>query len=243
MSKFVAYYRVSTQQQGRSGLGLDAQRDAVTRFLAGRTLIAEFEEVESGARADRLQLKAAMERCRQYGAVLVFAKLDRLARDTKLVLDIADAGVPVVFCDFPDIPEGAAGRFLLTMLASVAEFERRRISERTKAALAAARSRGVSLGVRGPSNLRPNIERRQKLADDFVGRLRGVFDGMRARALSQRAMVVELNDARIAAPRGGPWTLVQVQRALHRLGALARSHQHDVSRLTGLSRSGPIAPP
>lgn len=217
MSKFIAYYRVSTQQQGRSGLGLEAQREAVARFLAGRPLIAEFEEVESGARPDRPQLRAAMDRCRQDAAILVFAKLDRLARDTKLVLDIADAGVPVVFCDFPDIPEGAAGRFLLTMLASVAEFERRRISERTKAALAAARARGVALGVSGPTNLCQNIEHRRRAANEFVWRLRGVFDGMRARRLSQRAMVAELNQARISAPRGGMWTLVQVQRALQRL--------------------------
>ena len=217
MLKFVAYYRVSTQQQGRSGLGLDAQREAVARFVGNRELVAEYQEVESGARVDRPQLKAAMKRCEAVGAVLVFAKLDRLARDTKLVLDIADAGVAVVFCDFPEIPEGAAGRFLLTMLASVAEFERRRISERTRAALAAAKARGVILGAAGPTNLRPNVEERQRASREFAERLRGILDGMRARNLSQRAMVSELNEARVSAPRGGAWTLVQLQRVLQRL--------------------------
>lgn len=219
---FISYLRVSTQRQGQSGLGLEAQREAVARHLKGRGLVAEYQEVESGGKADRLQLRLAMEHCRKAGAVLVFAKLDRLARDTKLVLEIADAGVPVVFCDFPEIPEGAAGRFLLTMLASVAEFERRRISERTKAALAAAKARGVTLGAAGASNLRRNVEERQEVADAFAMRLRGVLEGFKARGLSQRAMVAELNQLGIKTPAGGEtWALAQVQRVLKRLGTIA----------------------
>lgn len=219
---FISYLRVSTQRQGQSGLGLEAQREAVARHLKGRGLVAEYQEVESGGKADRLQLRLAMEHCRKAGAVLVFAKLDRLARDTKLVLEIADAGVPVVFCDFPEIPEGAAGRFLLTMLASVAEFERRRISERTKAALAAAKARGVTLGAAGASNLRRNVEVRQEAADAFAERLRRVLEGFKARGLSQRAMVAELNKLGIKTPAGGEtWALAQVQRVLKRLGTIA----------------------
>lgn len=219
---FISYLRVSTQRQGQSGLGLEAQREAVARHLKGRGLVAEYQEVESGGKADRLQLRLAMQHCRKAGAVLVFAKLDRLARDTKLVLEIADAGVPVVFCDFPEIPEGAAGRFLLTMLASVAEFERRRISERTKAALAAAKARGVTLGVAGASNLRRNVEERQEAADAFAMRLRGVLEGFKARGLSQRAMVAELNQLGIKTPAGGEtWAQAQVQRVLKRLSERA----------------------
>lgn len=155
----VAYYRVSTAKQGRSGLGLDAQRGAVERFMGGKPTM-EFVEVESGKKSDaeRPQLAAALTACKKARATLVVAKLDRLARDTRLLLTLVDSGVRVRFVDFPDIPEGAAGRFMLTMLAAVAEFERRLISERTATALAVAKQRGAVLGSAGPSNLRRNVE-------------------------------------------------------------------------------------
>ncbi len=219
---FISYLRVSTQRQGQSGLGLEAQREAVVQHLRGRALVKEFVEIESGGKADRPQLKQALNECRKSGATLVFAKLDRLARDTKLVLEIADSQVPVVFCDFPNIPEGAAGRFLLTMLASVAEFERRRISERTKAALAAAKARGVVLGAAGPANLSRNVEARQAAANSFAERLRGVVEGCRARGMTQRGIMEELNQLGIKTPAGSSaWTLVQVQRLIKRLNMAA----------------------
>jgi DNA invertase Pin-like site-specific DNA recombinase len=148
---YVAYYRVSTERQGRSGLGLEAQRVAVERYLGGISnafLAAKFTDVESGKRSDRPELVKALELCRATGATLIVAKLDRLSRDVdflrQCVREIDDAGV--VFCDLPDLPPGAAGKLVLTVMASIAEFEAGRISERTKAALAAAKARGVKLG-------------------------------------------------------------------------------------------------
>ena len=158
--RFVSYLRVSTDRQGKSGLGLEAQREAVARYLAGLAggagirLAAEYVEVESGKRSDRPQLAAALALCRATGAVLVVAKLDRLARDVdflrKCVRESGDAGI--LFCDLPDLPPGAAGRLMLTVMAAIAEFEAGRISERTKAALQAAKARGKKLGN---PNLKP----------------------------------------------------------------------------------------
>jgi DNA invertase Pin-like site-specific DNA recombinase len=150
VASFVAYYRVSTERQGRSGLGLEAQREAVTRYLAGNpeaSLGREYTDIESGRRSDRPELAKALELCRITGATLIVAKLDRLSRDVdflrQCVREIDGAGI--VFCDLPDLPPGAAGKLVLTVMASIAEFEAGRISERTKAALAAAKTRGVKL--------------------------------------------------------------------------------------------------
>jgi DNA invertase Pin-like site-specific DNA recombinase len=149
---FVAYFRVSTDRQGRSGLGIEAQKAAVGAHIAAANgvVVAAFEEVESGKRADRPQLALALAACRARGATLIIAKLDRLARDTAFLLSVVrgsgEAGV--VFCDLPQLPPGPAGTFILTMFAAVAELERGLISQRTKAALAAAKARGVRLGAR-----------------------------------------------------------------------------------------------
>jgi DNA invertase Pin-like site-specific DNA recombinase len=146
--KFISYLRVSTDKQGRSGLGLEAQRDAVTWYLNGGrwTLAAEYIETESGKRNDRPKLTAALRHAKAIGATVVFAKLDRLTRNVDLLRTLVSSGVDLVFCDFPNVPPGAMGRFLLTQMASVAELEAGLISERTKAALAAAKARGVKLG-------------------------------------------------------------------------------------------------
>src|SRR3984885_6359656 len=146
--KYVAYLRVSTDKQGRSGLGLEAQREAVTRYLNGGswTLAAEYVETESGKRADRPKLAKALAHAKAIGATVVFAKLDRLTRNVDLLRSLVASDVDLVFCDLPHVPAGAMGRFLLTQMASVAELEAGLISERTKAALAAAKARGVKLG-------------------------------------------------------------------------------------------------
>jgi DNA invertase Pin-like site-specific DNA recombinase len=143
--KFVSYYRVSTDRQGRSGLGLDAQKKAVQQRLNGGQwqLVAEFVEIESGKRAKRPQLDAALAACKKHKAKLVVAKLDRLSRNVSFLLKLIDAGVEVLFADLPEL-NGAMGRFMLTTMASVAELEAGLISERTKAALKAAKTRGVS---------------------------------------------------------------------------------------------------
>jgi DNA invertase Pin-like site-specific DNA recombinase len=147
---FVAYYRVSTDKQGRSGLGLAAQKATVGQYVASvhGDIAVVFEEVESGSRADRPQLALALAACRARHATLILAKLDRLARNTSFLLSVVkgcgDAGV--LFCDLPQLPPGPAGVFILTMFAAVAELERGMISQRTIAALAAAKARGVKLG-------------------------------------------------------------------------------------------------
>src|SRR3954470_682484 len=139
----VAYYRVSTDKQGRSGLGLDAQREAVRAFLDGKGWppVAEFVEVESGKRKDRPKLTEAMAACRLYGATLVIAKLDRLARNVAFVSALMESGVEFVAADFPQ-----ANRLTIHILAAVAEHEAEMVSKRTKDALAAAKARGQRLG-------------------------------------------------------------------------------------------------
>src|SRR6187431_1347467 len=146
--KFVSYLRVSTDKQGRSGLGLEAQRAAVTNYLNGGkwTVVKEYVETESGKRSDRPKLAAALSHAKDIGATLVFAKLDRLTRNVDLLRALVASGVDLVFCDLPHVPAGAMGRFLLTQMASVAELEAGLISERTKAALTAAKARGAKLG-------------------------------------------------------------------------------------------------
>src|SRR5215471_8286223 len=149
LRRFVSYYRVSTAQQGASGLGLEAQREAVSRHVAaaGGVLVEEFTEIESGKKNDRPQIAAALAMCRVRRATLIIAKLDRLARNVAFISSLMDSGVDFVACDNPH-----ATRLTIHILAAVAEHEREMISARTKAALAAAKARGVKLGN---PNLRP----------------------------------------------------------------------------------------
>lgn len=219
-TKFIAYYRVSTERQGKSGLGLEAQREAVHRYLNGGewSLVSEFTEVETGkganALARRPQLRAALDACKRNRATLVIAKLDRLARNVHFVSGLIESGVEFVAADMPH-----ANKTMIQIHAVMSEHERDEISKRTKAALAAAKARGVELGKAGPANLKPNIEQRQDKADAFALRLSGVIEGMKARGLSQRDMVAELNTLGIKAARGGEWTRLQLQRVLKRLEA------------------------
>ncbi len=141
MHDFVAYYRVSTDRQGQSGLGLNAQRAAVAGFVSARELVAEFTEVESGKRNDRPQLAMALNLCRRRRAMLVIAKLDRLARNGAFIANLMESGGEFTAVDMP-----SANKLTLHILAAVAEHEREMISARTKAALAAAKVRGVTLG-------------------------------------------------------------------------------------------------
>lgn len=145
--RFVLYYRVSTTRQGRSGLGLDAQRAAVANYLGEdrAAVIAEFTEIESGRRDDRPALEEALTAARVHKAALVVAKVDRLTRSVGFLSRLLEAGVDVRFADLPAI-EGPTGRFMLQQMAAVAELEAGLISARTKAALAAAKARGQQLG-------------------------------------------------------------------------------------------------
>ncbi len=218
--RFVAYYRVSTARQGASGLGLDAQREAVARYLNGGEweLVGEFTETETGKGADALakrpQLRAALELCKRRGATLIIAKLDRLARNVHFVSGLLETGCDFVAADMP-----SANKVMIQMHAVMAEWERDQISKRTKDALAAAKARGVKLGTAGAANLKPNVEARQQAADVFAARLAGVVAGFRARNLSQRDMVAELNALGIKTPNGNAWHRGQLCRLLERVDA------------------------
>jgi len=229
---FVAYCRVSTARQGRSGLGLEAQQAAIRDFLrAGdRLLQPPYVEVESGKVSARPKLTQALARCRKTGATLLVAKLDRLSRNVTFLRALIDSGVDVAFCDLPHVPPGAMGRFLLTQMASVAELEAGLISERTKAALAAAKARGVKLG--GDRGYRPTIapdwqagtaaaaEARTQAADHAAHRLASVIEDARrdlGETASLHAVARYLTDHGIGTPRGGAWTATAVRRVLARI--------------------------
>jgi len=144
--KFIAYHRVSTDKQGRSGLGLESQQQAVNFYLQGRgELIQSYTEIESGRKSDRPELLTALDECRKNKAILVIAKLDRLARNVYFISGLMESGVEFVAVDMPE-----ANRLTIHILAAVAEHEREMISQRTKAALQAAKNRGVKLGSPTP---------------------------------------------------------------------------------------------
>lgn len=218
MAKFAAYIRVSTQKQGRSGLGLEAQRSAVHGYLAAvqGSLLGEFVEIETGKGSNALdrrpQLRAALAMCKKEGATLLIAKLDRLARNVHFVSGLIESAVDFVAADMPQ-----ANKVMIQMHAVMAEWERDQISARTTAALAAAKARGVRLGRAGALNLRPVNEARQGAANAFAGNLAGLVEGFRLRGLSQRQMAFELNRLEIQTPRGGAWRLYQVQLLIRRL--------------------------
>src|SRR4051812_3905037 len=219
--KFVAYYRVSTARQGASGLGLEAQREAVACYLNGGswTLAAEFVEVESGKRNDRPELAKALATCRRTGATLVIAKLDRLARNVAFVSNLMEASVEFVAVDMP-----MANKLTVHILAAVAEHEREMISARTKAALAAAKARGTRLG--NPNGLTAEartrgtavaVARRKAQAAARVADLRPIVEEIKATGrASLRAIAAELDARGIPAPRGGRWTAPAVMRLLGR---------------------------
>ncbi len=219
--KHVAYYRVSTAKQGRSGLGLEAQQSAVRGFLNGGSweLVGEVTEVESGKRADnRPQLQEALRLCRTTGATLIVAKLDRLSRDAAFLMQLQNAGVSFVAADMP-----GANSFTVGVMALVAQQEREAISTRTKAALAAAKARGVKLGgLRGhtlPSHAAAAASAKVR-ADHADQRVRDVLVSItevQAEGISTlRNIAAALNAKGITAPRGGGWSAAQVKRVLER---------------------------
>ena len=211
--QFVAYYRVSTDRQGRSGLGLDAQRAAVAAYIAGQgELAGEFTEIESGKKADRPQLAAALDLAVRRRAVLVIARLDRLARNVALIANLMDSRVEFVACDMPQ-----ANRLTLHILAAVAEHEREMISQRTKAALAAAKVRGTRLG--SPDATKARTLASVKLRADaarFAGAVLPVIDSLKAEGLGLRAIARELERRGIKTARGGAWAAATVRAIMLR---------------------------
>jgi DNA invertase Pin-like site-specific DNA recombinase len=228
--KFISYLRVSTDKQGRSGLGVEAQRAAVDSYLNGGrwTLVAEYVETESGRRSNRSQLAKALAHAKAIGATVVFAKLDRLTRNVDLLRSLVASDVDLVFCDLPHVPPGAMGRFLLTQMASVAELEAGLISERTKAALAAAKARGVKLG--NPNGARAlkgkQVGNKQAVvavkanAERRAADLKEIVDDLRSQGVcSLRTISAELNVRGVLTPRGATWHPTSVARLLVRLRA------------------------
>ncbi len=218
--RFISYLRVSTERQGRSGLGLGAKRKAVTDYLDGGRwdLLAEFVEVESGKRSDRPKLAEALALCRLHNATLVIAKLDRLSRDAHFLLGLQKAGVRFVAADMPEANEMVVG-----IMAVVAQAERKMISQRTKAALAAAKARGQTLG--SPGNLRngetgranSRAVRASKAAARTADLAPIIADIRAAGASSLREIAAGLNARRIRTARGGEWSAVQVKRVLEQV--------------------------
>jgi len=224
MCRVVAYYRVSTEQQGRSGLGLEAQRQAVMGLCASRgwEVIAEHTEVESGKRADRPELARALDHARLTGAKLVVAKLDRLSRDAEFTLRLRNSGVDFTCADNPDV-----NRLTIGLLAVINEDERERISERTKAALAAAKARGVKLGnPNGAAAFRragkgngASVGANKANADAFAESLRETLESIRKGDIqSLGGIAAELNRRHIRTARGGQWHASSVRNLVARLG-------------------------
>ena len=215
--KFIAYFRVSTDKQGKSGLGLEAQRDAVNTRLNGGPwqLISEFTEIESGKRAKRRQLEAALAACKKHKAKLVVAKLDRLSRNTRFLLTLLESGVEVLFADLPEV-SGAMGKFILTQMAAVAELEAGLIGERTKAALAAAKARGVRLGAHGAEKLAPKYRAE---AHDRAKQLEPIIRPLLREGYSMCGIALELNKRKQPTPRGGSWHPQLVKRIIQRFDA------------------------
>jgi DNA invertase Pin-like site-specific DNA recombinase len=208
MHGFVAYYRVSTDRQGQSGLGLDAQRTAVAGFVGARALIAEFTEVESGKRADQPQLAAALELCRRQRAMLVIAKLDRRARNVTFIANLMESGVEFTAVDMP-----SANKLTLHILAAVAEHEREMISARTKAALAAAKARGVRLG-RPDGDTRHMHSARSAKAAAFRATVLPEVMRLIGEGMSQRKIAAELNRRGLTTYAGRPWRVQHVSSLL-----------------------------
>jgi DNA invertase Pin-like site-specific DNA recombinase len=220
--KYVAYLRVSTDRQGKSGLGLEAQRTAVHQFVAhrrGEIIAPEYREIESGKVNNRPELEKAMKRCRLTGATLLVAKLDRLSRNAAFLMTLKDSGVPFVAADMPD-----ANTLTIGVMASLAQHEREMISKRTKAALEAARAKGTKLGgIRAGAadislhHIAGNAARSAK-ARAKAELLREEIEPLRQAGMSLNAIAAKLNADGSLTPRGkaGRWTPTTVSRIIAR---------------------------
>lgn len=210
-TQYIAYYRVSTVRQGASGLGLDAQRSATAQFVmsSGGNLVSEYTEVESGKLKNRPQLDAAIAACRKTGATLLIAKLDRLARNVAFIANLLESGVKFIAVDMPN-----ADRFMLHVYAAMAEEEGRRISERTKSALASAKARGVELGRNGRVLAQRHKREARTFAISIESTLRTLIEG---EGVSFRVAADRLNEMGISSARGGRWHSTSVHRAWRRV--------------------------
>jgi len=212
MANYVAYYRVSTDRQGQSGLGLEAQQAAVASYR--ENIVAEFTEVESGKIDSRPQLAAALELCRKLDASILIAKIDRLSRDAAFLLTLRKAGVDIVAADMPH-----AGTLEFGIRAVVAQHEREEISKRTKAALQAAKARGVRLGSPNPS---AGAAVTSAAADEYASKVAPIVRSIVAKmgAASLRAIARELQAHGVQTSRGGStWSPSAVANLMQRIAA------------------------
>ncbi|MFQ9317269.1 recombinase family protein [Dysgonomonas mossii] len=201
MTKYIAYYRVSTQKQGNSGLGLEAQRTDVSRFVErGGTLISEYQDIESGKNNDRPNLIKAIEECKKQSAILLIAKLDRLSRNASFILMLRDSKVDFVCCDMPD-----ANSITIGIMAILAQEERERTSMRTKAALAELKKQGKKLGT--PENLTE-----QARVNSLMVRQANAYNDENSRKAG--ALIVSM--------RGQGKTFYQITKELNKLGFKTR---------------------
>jgi DNA invertase Pin-like site-specific DNA recombinase len=228
-TEIIAYYRVSTTQQGESGLGLEGQKAAVEAYAQriGGRLKATYTEVESGTLANRPELARALAHAKRSRSTLVVAKLDRLARNVRFLAEVMDSG-----CDFAAADMPSANRFMLHVMAAVAEHEARAISDRTKAALAAYKARGGKLGsareghwdgredrrragaIKGAA---ASVRVRHKKAVEGYADILPEMRQHRAAGLSLRAIAAKLTEAGHTTRRGKPWSAMQVKLVLERV--------------------------
>lgn len=223
--KFIAYYRVSTERQGVSGLGLEAQKKSVIDFLNGGNweLLAEFTEVESGKRHEnRPELAAALSACKRHKATLVIAKLDRLARNVAFIANVLEAGVDVAVVDMPN-----ANTLTLQIMAAVAEHERKMISDRTKAALAAKKARGEPLGNRvnlAEAQAKGSMATK-RAAEAFAANILPIIEQIRRSGVdSYNGIAIALNARGIKTARGGLWAAATVRNVMLRAPAPELAH-------------------
>lgn len=216
---YVAYLRVSTQRQGLSGLGLQAQQEIIRKYLNGNSPIAEFIEVESGRKSDRPKLHEALELCKKKRATLIVAKMDRLSRNVSFTSQLLDSGIEIVFCDFPK-----ANRLVLTIISAISEYEAGLIRQRTKAALQVKKEQGCQLGK--PENLMRNLDKaiansrktNQEKARKNPNNKRAVaiLRSLVNRTTNLSEMARLLNDEGFLTSRGGRFCSKQVSILLNR---------------------------
>jgi len=218
-SRYIAYLRVSTQRQGSSGLGLQAQQEIIRKHLNGNSPIAEFVEVESGRKSDRPKLHEALELCKKEKATLIVAKMDRLSRNVAFTSQLLDSGIEIVFCDFPK-----ANRLVLTIIAAISEYEAGLIRQRTKAALQVKKENGCRLGK--PDNLMRNLDRAiansrntnqaKALNNPNNKRAVAILRGLVTKTSNLSEMARVLNEEGFQASKGGRFSAKQVSILLSR---------------------------
>ncbi len=215
--KYISYLRVSTDKQGKSGLGLEAQRNSVLDYVGARgKIVAEYVEIESGKRSDRTELSSALKQAKECGAILIIAKLDRLARNVAFIANLLESNVEVVAADMPE-----ANRFMFHIMAAVSEQEGKAISERTRAALKAAKARGVKLGWANPKRRSEQLLASLKGAkanitksNTYATKLLPIVMNLKGKQMTLRGIADHLNSTGVPTARGAKWHPTTVKNLL-----------------------------